>query len=189
MLSEIIAEFDAIEKHVTRKNASTNPSIVQARTNFLILIYNRIIYTWRDNWIKLKSDELEKFRATIVDIRDRTIHCLGILGSQAVVPKDLTKQIVLNSDSGGDNKSEHKPVVPINSDSTQTEDISTNSESTQTQDSIANPNTMEEFEFILKLSQLIRTPYSGDVLGLDAFIAEELAEKLRCAYISDGIPS
>lgn len=167
-------EFEEIYKIITRKNASKDSKKVAERRTFLIEIYNKIINQTKECYLtNLKT--VKRIRPRVVEIRDKTIKCLGILNSDIEVPKDLTKTI-----------STVKPTpvpAPIPTPVVVPEPIPTPSPIVHIDPNPSpNPNpipnrNMDEFDFILKLSQLIRKPFTGDPLCLDAFIESiELAE-------------
>lgn len=105
--AEVCELIEPVFKHIERKNASKNPNIVREREQSLVERYNEVITVGSDVYENGTDSEIQDVKATTIDIRDRTLHCLGILQSKLKVPTDLSQTIEDNfyddSDENKDN--------------------------------------------------------------------------------------
>lgn len=98
-----IYTFEQWEKFIKRKNASQDHKISALRKQKIIEAYNEIIKYTKDIFKSNDTELRTQIRARLVNIRDRVITCLTILGTNTKVPTDFTKYITIGTNSKTEN--------------------------------------------------------------------------------------
>lgn len=94
--NKAVYDFEIWEKAIQRKNASKDKNIIEKRTKYIVEEYNEIIKLARPTFESNETILKTALKNRIIDIRDRLIHCLGILHKHVDVPKDLKEEIDLS---------------------------------------------------------------------------------------------
>lgn len=181
---ELLDSIELVFKQIERKNASKNPLKIAERERHLIQAYNDIIEVGKQVYSE-KLDDIKYVRSKTVEIRDRTLHCLGILHSKAKVPTDLTKQIEDNfyNNNSDDNKhstndankiepsAERKHTNP-ESKKEPVDSVHSSSHPHSKDNNNKTDNKMEDIDFLGKISKLVKSEYAGEPEGLESFIEQ-----------------
>lgn len=171
--NDLLEDFTETERPIIRKNASKDPEKERARLDNIVEAYNKIIrYT-----VPIFESGDKKLRAHIkpklIDVRNRLIDSLEILGSNAKVPELLTEQMTNDEKNNLPNENDDNSTN-MNSDKDAELENKGNPSGNDTKEKKTNNKknnmALSTIEYYNLCTRQLNTMFSGDPIGLPPFI-------------------
>lgn len=109
-LTELKTEFGLWQQMIERKNASKDQKLINERTIGIVEAYNKIVRLLKPIFSEKNDDLKSTAKRKLVRFREKLINCLSILNKKIEVPLEITKEVILKSET---EKNDKMPITKI----------------------------------------------------------------------------